>query len=76
MLARPRANGGDRPDLARVLASTSFLVDGVTGELLESDVFFNSTFAWSVAPGGEPNRWDLESIALHEIGHAGLAGDR
>ncbi|HEY7170501.1 MAG TPA: matrixin family metalloprotease [Vicinamibacterales bacterium] len=59
----------NQPQLDRVLASTSFLVDGVTGELVEADVFFNSAFPWSVAPGGERNRWDLESIALHEIGH-------
>ena len=59
----------NRPELDRVLASTSFLVDNVTGTLVESDIFFNSAFAWSVAPGGEPNRFDLESIALHEIGH-------
>ncbi len=58
-----------RPDLDRVLASTSFMIDTRTGEILESDVFFNSAFAWSVAPGGEPGRFDLESIALHEIGH-------
>jgi hypothetical protein len=59
----------NQPQLDRVLASTSFLVDGVTGELIESDIFFNSAFPWSVAPGGDRNRWDLESIALHEIGH-------
>jgi hypothetical protein len=57
------------PELDRVLASTSFLVDSVTGELLESDVFFNSAFSWSVAAGGEANRFDLESVAVHEIGH-------
>jgi hypothetical protein len=57
------------PELDHVLASTSFLIDDLTGELLESDIFFNSAFAWSVAPGGETGRFDLESIALHEIGH-------
>ena len=59
----------DQPDLDRVLASTSFLVDDTTGALLESDIFFNSAFPWSVAPEGERGKWDLESIALHEIGH-------
>jgi hypothetical protein len=59
----------DRPDLDRVLGSTSFLVDNATGALLESDIFFNSAFAWSVAPNGESGKFDLESIALHEIGH-------
>jgi Matrixin len=59
----------NRPDLDRVLASTSFTVDTTTGAIVESDIFFNSTFSWSVAPGGEAGRQDLESIALHEIGH-------
>ena len=59
----------NQPDLDRVLASTSYLVDGMTGELIESDIFFNSAFPWSVAATGERGRWDLESIALHEIGH-------
>jgi hypothetical protein len=59
----------NRPELDRVLASTSFLVDRVTGALVESDIFFNSSFTWSVEPAGAANRFDLESIALHEIGH-------
>ena len=58
-----------RPDLDRVLAATSFLIDSATGALLESDIFFNSAFPWSVATAGETGRYDLESIALHEIGH-------
>ena len=59
----------NRPDLDRVLAATSFLIDSATGALLESDIFFNSAFPWSVAAAGEIGRYDLESIALHEIGH-------
>lgn len=59
----------DRPDLDRVLASTSFVIDMGTGTLLESDIFFNASFPWSVSPSGEANRFDLQSIALHEIGH-------
>jgi hypothetical protein len=59
----------NRPDLDRVLASTSFVIDNSTGELIESDIFFNSAFPWSVAASGEANRFDLQSIALHEIGH-------
>ena len=58
-----------RPDLDRVLATTSFLIDSSTGALIESDIFFNSAFPWSVAAAGEAGRYDLESIALHEIGH-------
>lgn len=59
----------DEPSLDRVLASTSFLIDEVTGDLVETDIFFNSAFPWSVSANGERGRWDLESIAVHEIGH-------
>ena len=58
-----------RPELDRVLAATSFLVDRTTGALVESDIFFNTAFPWSVAAGGVADRFDLESVALHEIGH-------
>ena len=58
-----------RPELDRVLGAASFDIDDVTGEILESDIFFNSAFEWSVAANGDQNRFDVESIALHEVGH-------
>ncbi len=57
------------PDLDRVLGATSFVVDTLTGEIVESDVFFNSIFTWSTAAAGDPSRFDLQSVATHEIGH-------
>jgi hypothetical protein len=59
----------DHPEMDRVLGATGFLIDTLTGEIVESDIFFNSTFPWSTAAQGDPNRFDLESVALHEIGH-------
>jgi hypothetical protein len=59
----------DRPDQERVLGAATFLLDAQTGVLLESDIYFNSRFQWSTAAGGETGRIDLESVALHEIGH-------
>jgi hypothetical protein len=59
----------NEPALDRVLASTSFLVDNATGAILESDIFFNSAFTWSVAANGEAAKWDVQTIATHEIGH-------
>ena len=59
----------DEPDMERVLGATGFVVDTLTGEILESDVFFNSAFEWSTAAAGDSARFDLESVALHEIGH-------
>jgi hypothetical protein len=59
----------DRPDLDQVLGVTSFLLDSTTGAIVEADIFFNSRFVWSVSEAGTPGRVDLESVALHELGH-------
>jgi hypothetical protein len=59
----------DRPDLDRVLGATSFMIDTSTGEIVEADIFFNSRFAFSVAPNGQADRVDLESVVVHELGH-------
>lgn len=58
-----------RPDLPRTLGATTFTLDVVTGDLLESDVFLNTAFSWSTAADGEGQRFDVESIVLHELGH-------
>ncbi len=57
------------PDMERTLAATNYVVDTRSGEILEADIFFNSSFPWSVSPGGEQGRYDLQSIATHETGH-------
>ena len=59
----------EEPDLDRVLGATGFLIDAVTGEIVEADIFINSTFQWSTSASGDPNRFDLESVAVHEVGH-------
>lgn len=79
--ASPRPGDGvtvvgfqSRPELDRTLGATSFIVDTVTGDIVESDIFLNTAFPWSVAAQGDPGGFDLEAIALHEIGHLhGLA---
>ncbi len=58
-----------RPDLERVLGATGFTIDDTTGAIVESDIFINSRFDWSLAPAGEPGRFDLQSTLTHEIGH-------
>ena len=52
-----------------MLGATSFLIDTTTGAIVEADMFFNSRFAFSVAPNGQADRVDLESVVLHELGH-------
>ena len=44
----------NRPDLERTLGATSFMIDTTTGAIVESDIFFNTAFPWSVsATGGD-----------------------
>jgi matrixin len=59
----------NRADQNRTLAATTFVIDTTDGRILESDIFFNSAFTWSTSATGTPGRFDVESIALHEIGH-------
>ena len=59
----------NEPALDRVLASTSFLVDDATGGSLESDIFFNSAFTWSVAAAAKRANGICRPSRLHEIGH-------
>ncbi len=59
----------DRPDQERVLGATTFLLDAVTGQILEADVYFNTRFRWSTAAAGDAGANDLEAVALHELGH-------
>lgn len=59
----------NRPDQDRTLGATSFLIDTSSGEIVEAEIYLNSAFLWSVAPAGQADRFDVESIALHEIGH-------
>jgi hypothetical protein len=74
--ARPNDDDGltvigfaNRPDQDRTLGATSFFIDTLSGEILEAEIYLNSAFQWSVAANGEADRFDVESIALHEIGH-------
>jgi hypothetical protein len=58
-----------RADLDRTLGATQFSFDDVTGNLIESDIFLNSSFDWSVTPSGSAGRFDVQSIVTHELGH-------
>jgi len=58
-----------RPDLDRTLGATTFALETSTGRIVESDIFLNSSFQWSATQTGTPGRYDVESIALHEVGH-------
>jgi len=52
-----------------ILGATNFIIFTFTGEISESDIFFNADVPWSGNANGRPGRFDYQSTALHEIGH-------
>jgi hypothetical protein len=58
-----------QPGQDRTLAATTFTVDETDGRILESDIYFNTIFPWSTSDAGTADGYDVQSIALHEIGH-------
>jgi hypothetical protein len=59
----------DAPELEGLLGLTLSTFDTVTGEVVDADIFFNSAEQWSVAEDGQTDRYDLDSVAVHEAGH-------
>jgi hypothetical protein len=57
------------PEFDRTLGATTFVIDDQTGEILESDIFLNTSFQWSVAANGQAGRFDVGSVLTHEVGH-------
>jgi len=57
---------GDYPD-AGVIAVTYIWYYGYTGEIIEVDTLFDTTYEWSTS--GESDKMDLQNIATHELGH-------
>jgi hypothetical protein len=58
-----------RADLERTLAVTTYTIDVLRGEIMEADVMFNAAQPWSVSESGSTAGFDLQAVALHEIGH-------
>lgn len=55
------------------LATTYFWYVPSTGTLLEFDIVFEDNWLWGT--GGEYNRYDIQNIATHELGHSLVLGD-
>ncbi len=59
-------HGDEFPFTADVLAH-AFYPSPPVPEPIAGDVHFNDTLLWGV---GDPRRWDVFSVALHELGHS------
>jgi hypothetical protein len=59
------------PGFEDTLGFTDYLLttDSSPAHFFETDILLNASFPWSTDPNGEPGRYDLQSIATHEIGH-------
>ena len=61
------------------IALTRLWYDGLTNEIVEFDIVFNSLLKWGIDPDDEgpiklKRAYDVENIATHEVGHVvGLA---
>eukprot|EP01083_Nonionella_stella_P023248 64297_1 len=40
------------------------------GEIAFAEIYFNNYFSWDVLEESVPNVYDIETVALHELGHA------
>ena len=58
--ARMGANG--------TLAENAFWYSTGTGEILDSDIRFNTHYSWSAS--GAPGEYDVQNVATHELGHS------
>ncbi|HEY7791977.1 MAG TPA: carboxypeptidase regulatory-like domain-containing protein [Vicinamibacterales bacterium] len=59
------------PGFEDTLGFTDYLLatDSTSPHFFETDIVLNANFPWSTDPAGVPGRYDLQSIATHEIGH-------
>jgi hypothetical protein len=58
----------DKGPAGGTLATNYYWYRPDTGELLDSDIEFNSYYAWSLS--GQAGRFDVQSVACHELGHS------
>lgn len=51
-----------------VLGLNTMWYDPETGEIVDSDIGINTAYAWSTT--GEVDKYDLQSVVTHELGHS------
>ena len=51
-----------------VLAENTYWFSPVSGQLLDSDIQFNTSYLWST--DGSPGFYDIQNVGTHELGHS------
>jgi len=54
--------------LTGTLAENTFWYDTSSGQLVDSDIKFNTDYAWST--DGSPSAYDIQNVGTHELGHS------
>ena len=54
--------------LTGTLAVNSFWYDTSSGQMIDSDIKFNTDYTW--ATDGSPNAYDVQNVGTHELGHS------
>jgi regulation of enolase protein 1 (concanavalin A-like superfamily) len=61
------ADHGDGYPFTPAILAHAFYPAPLVAESIAGDVHFNDTLSWGA---GDPQRWDVFSVALHELGHS------
>ncbi len=63
------SSSGLFPAGSNVIALTPILASTVDGTILDADIVFNGELRFTTDPGQQANRFDVQAVATHEIGH-------
>lgn len=54
---------------SNIIALTPLLASTVDGTILDADIVFNGSLEFTTNPAAQPDRFDIQAVATHEIGH-------
>jgi hypothetical protein len=60
---------GSQESLGTGVLAATFLTSNDAGELLDVDIVFSGNVPFSTSGASDPGRYDLQSVATHEVGH-------
>lgn len=63
------SSSGLFPAGSNVIALTPILASTVDGTILDADIVFNGELSFTTDPGRQANRFDVQAVATHEVGH-------
>lgn len=62
-------SSGFFPSGSNIIALTPITASTVDGTIFDADIVFNGRLSFTTNPGQDTSRFDVQSIATHEVGH-------